>query len=278
MHWIDAHGHVPLDIPEAADWWQEFRLSAAMNICVDHADLGGLTAQRGWYRALATANPDLWAWATSFSREGFGQSGWAERAVEGLAADFRDVGRGGAGGCKVWKNIGMELKDPDTGGWVLVDDPRFSPVFDWLERQGRPLLMHIAEPVQAWRALDPKDPHFVDTAARFGDLLVHAERHREGLIAFFHRYQGRILWGVDFVLTRPVSQYTPEEKQTLRAAMRAQYELERRFFTTDEVVTAKGRTVRGLALPNGVLEQLTVGNARRLYWGSEEPGPVGLSF
>ncbi len=331
MDWIDAHGHVPLDIPDAADWWREFGLSAATNICVAHDDLGGLAAQRSWYRALAEQSPDRWAWATSFSLEHFGRAGWAESAIASITADYTGPGR--AAGCKVWKNVGMELRDPETGEWVFADDARFDPVFRWLEQQGRPLLMHIAEPVQAWRELDLRDPHysyfsratkwhwygrtdvpsherliasrdavvkrypslpvvglhfgsqehdlaavaerlerspnyFVDTAARFGDLLVHAERDRDGLIAFFERYQERVLWGVDFVLTRPVSRYTPEEKAALRKSMAAQYDLERRFLSTTEALAAEGRAVRGLGLRGRVLEKVVRDNARRLYWRS----------
>ncbi len=332
--WIDAHGHVPLDIPEAADWLREFGISAAFNICVAHEDLGSLETQRAWYRKLSAANPERWAWATSFSLENFGTEGWAERAIAGIAEDYAGPGR--ASGCKVWKNIGMELRDPQSGAWVFVDDARFDAVFQWLEHQRRPLLMHIAEPLQAWRDLDPRDPHYsyfreeprwhwfgrddvpsydrllasrdevvarypnlpviglhfgsqehdlaavaerldqwpnyyVDTAGRIGDLLVHAESDRDRLIHFFETYQDRILWGVDFVLTRPVSEYSPQEKTDLHNAMAARYQLERRFFSTREKFTVEGKTVRGLGLGRGVLDKLIRGNARNLYWG-DDPG------
>ena len=37
-------------------------------------------------------------------------------------------GTQGAVGVKIWKNIGMELRDPD-GSYVMPDDPRLEPVF-----------------------------------------------------------------------------------------------------------------------------------------------------
>lgn len=329
MLWIDAHGHVPLDIPEATSWQGDFGLAGAMNICVAHEDLGGLNAQREWYRQLSAANPAAWAWATSFSLDHFGGPDWAAGAIAALTHDFTSPGAASA--CKVWKNVGMELRDALTGDWVFVDDNRFTPIFEYLETHRRPLLMHIAEPVQAWRALDPADPHYsyfskatkwhwhgrddvpsherliasrdavvarhphlpviglhlgshehdlaavsarlarypnyhVDTGARLGDLFVHAERDRNGLIAFFTGWQDRILWGVDFVITRPISTFAAAKRSALHQAMAARYALERRFFSTAEQITWRGRTVQGLELPEPVLQKLVHQNARDLYW------------
>jgi len=330
MNWIDAHSHIPLDIPDAAAWWAELGIDAAMNICVAHDDLGKLVEQRAWYRALAKFEPEKWAWATSFSLEGFGSAGWVQQAISQIRRDC-EAGRGHATGCKVWKNVGMELRDPVSGAFVFVDDERFAPVFEWLQMAGRPLLMHIAEPIQAWRPLNPRDPHYayfsntkkwhwhgrpevpsherliasrdaiiarypklpviglhfgsqehdlkavgerlarwpnyhIDTAARFGDLIVHAEHDREALIAFFDLWQDRILWGVDFAVTHPISLYSEEERAKLRAAMSYQFGLERAFFETDQEMTILGRTVRGLNLRRDVLQKVVRGNARRMYW------------
>ena len=56
-------------------------------------------------------------------------------------------------GFKVWKNIGMSLKDPD-GRYVMLDDPRFEPVFARMERDHIPLLAHQAEPLNCWLPFD----------------------------------------------------------------------------------------------------------------------------
>lgn len=154
---IDAHAHLPLPPDDrAVRLLGQWGIGGVVNICVDHGSLGGLDAQRQWYGALRRAFPDRFAWVTSFSLAGFGTAGWAERAVEQLRLDLD----AGACGVKVWKNVGMELRDPATGDWVYVDDPRFDPVFRYLESRGTPLLTHIAEPIAAWSPLDPRNPHY----------------------------------------------------------------------------------------------------------------------
>jgi len=42
----------------------------------------------------------------------------------------------------------------------LPDDPRFDPIYAHLAKVGKPLHAHLAEPIDAWRPLDPDSPHF----------------------------------------------------------------------------------------------------------------------
>jgi hypothetical protein len=318
--WIDAHAHLPLDVEVGLP------VERVVNICVDHRDLGGLEAQRDWYRGLVRGDGRRWGWVTSFSLDGFGSTGWADREVARLDADLA----AGACGVKVWKNVGMELKD-DAGNWVFVDDARFSPVFEFLAGRRAKLLMHQAEPIAAWLPLDPGNPHFgyystaskwhwhgrtdvpshahliaardhiierypemtviglhlgsqehdlpaveerlarwenyhVDTAARLGDLAVACHNDRDGLIRFFERWKDRVLWGVDWVLTQPLGTLPVEKQGGVVQGLLRHYEVERKFFATDETQRIAGREVRGLALPESVLAPLTRGNALRLYF------------
>jgi len=73
----------------------------------------------------------------------------------GLERDFA----AGAVACKVWKNIGMEVRYPD-GRFFHVDDPLLSPIFAWLAERGYPLLAHIAEPLDCWLPLREGSPHY----------------------------------------------------------------------------------------------------------------------
>ncbi len=155
MRLIDAHAHLPLDTPLSRQM-HIARDVRVLNICVASNELGGLDAQRRWYAELHAASPDRFAWVTSFPLDGFGQRDWADRAIDIIQTDYAR----GAVGCKVWKNVGMELRDTQTGEYVFVDDPRMSPVFEALQRLGRPLLMHTGEPVDAWLPLDPDSPHY----------------------------------------------------------------------------------------------------------------------
>ena len=66
----------------------------------------------------------------------------------------------GARMVKVWKNFGMVTKDV-KGNFIQIDDERLQPIWDFLQEQGIPVMAHIGEPKQAWRALDdPNNPHY----------------------------------------------------------------------------------------------------------------------
>lgn len=154
---IDAHVHFPADTPQAQQIVRDAHLKV-VNVCVDDQELGGVAAQRQWYRALAIAQPELFAWITSFDLRGFPSPQWNQRVLEQLLEDF--TGEGAAVGCKIWKNIGMELRDPATNQWVFIDDARFDPIFSFLQQQRKAVLMHIGEPLACWQELDPASPHY----------------------------------------------------------------------------------------------------------------------
>jgi predicted TIM-barrel fold metal-dependent hydrolase len=155
MHLLDAHTHLPLDTQEAKQWWID-RNASILNICVASDELGGLDAQRSWYRQMRSES-ERFAWVTSFSLDEFGSDGFASRAIAQIEEDVR-VGK--ACGVKVWKNIGMEKRDPHTGEFVFLDDARFAPIFEWMQENGVPLLAHMAEPIAAWLPLDESSPHY----------------------------------------------------------------------------------------------------------------------
>jgi predicted TIM-barrel fold metal-dependent hydrolase len=43
----------------------------------------------------------------------------------------------------------MELKDKD-GKFVMIDDPRFDPILDFIEKNGKTLVGHLGEPKNCW--------------------------------------------------------------------------------------------------------------------------------
>ncbi len=74
---------------------------------------------------------------------------WEKEAIKTIADGIEK----GALAVKVWKEFGMVLKDPG-GSFVMVDDPRLDPVFDYIEAQGLTLAAHIGEPVTCWQPVD----------------------------------------------------------------------------------------------------------------------------
>ena len=70
-----------------------------------------------------------------------------------------DISQHGAVAVKIWKDLGMMLQTPD-GAYVFCDDDRLTPIYDYVAARGLVIYMHIADPVAAWRPLDPASPHY----------------------------------------------------------------------------------------------------------------------
>ena len=151
---IDAHIHYADDDPEFLGLLSQHDLKL-LNICFVHDEATPWRPQADLYRTMTKQYPNRFAWCTSFDLPVPGGSGFADKAIRGLEADFA----AGAIACKVWKNIGMEVRRAD-GSFLMVDDPIFDPVFDYLAAADRTLLMHIAEPLACWQPLDPAGPHY----------------------------------------------------------------------------------------------------------------------
>jgi hypothetical protein len=150
---IDAHVHYNGDHADCVELLDRLDLKL-LNVCVAHSADDPWRTGRDAYRQLTEAHPGRYAWCTTFDSPGFSPD-YAERAIAGLEQDFD----AGAIACKVWKNIGMEVRKP-SGAFLMVDDPLFYPIYEYLVRSGRTVLMHIGEPRACWQPLDENDPHY----------------------------------------------------------------------------------------------------------------------
>jgi len=141
---IDAHAHLAIDHPESIAFLRALECSV-LNVCVPKSPDDPDESGRPLYRRLAHFYPNRLAWCTTFPPWGLDQPGVVDRLLEQLATDFAD----GAVACKLWKNVGMEVGLND-GRPLLPDDPLLDPIYRWLDREGHPLLMHVADPPSAW--------------------------------------------------------------------------------------------------------------------------------
>jgi predicted TIM-barrel fold metal-dependent hydrolase len=103
---------------------------------------------------MADAHPNRFAWCTSFTLPDYVDPQWHDQAIAALDADFAN----GAIACKVWKNVGMELRRAD-GTFAMPDDPIFDPIYEHLAARNKTLLTHIAEPIACWQPLTGDNPH-----------------------------------------------------------------------------------------------------------------------
>jgi len=145
---IDVHMHLYGEMPEFVKRAKEdgFRV---LTINVSYKDFPPPAQQLRDAAALRRKYPDRIAFAATFDAAGSERPGWLARTEEALDAALGQ----GAVAVKVWKDIGMQQRDAD-GRAVMIDDPRFDPVFAWLEQRHVPVLGHQGEPRNAWLPLD----------------------------------------------------------------------------------------------------------------------------
>ncbi len=98
---------------------------------------------------LSGTFPGTVNYACTFSVKNFNDDKWSEETIASLKNSFSK----GAIAVKVWKNIGMELRD-SNGNFVMIGHPKFDPVFDFLIKNNIPLIGHLGEPKNCWLPIE----------------------------------------------------------------------------------------------------------------------------
>ncbi|HUQ65444.1 MAG TPA: amidohydrolase family protein [Flavitalea sp.] len=88
-------------------------------------------------------------YATTFSVDEWNSSKWETNALSYLKSSFEN----GCIAVKIWKNIGMTLKDKD-GKFVMVDNPRLDTVINFISKNKIPVIGHLGEPKNCWLPID----------------------------------------------------------------------------------------------------------------------------
>lgn len=95
------------------------------------------------------AFPDRLVYATTFSISGYNNDDWVEKSI----SKIKEAVSNGAVAVKIWKNVGMDLKD-SKGNFVMIDNPRLDPILDYMAKNGIPLIAHLGEPKECWMPLN----------------------------------------------------------------------------------------------------------------------------
>ncbi|HYO13909.1 MAG TPA: amidohydrolase family protein [Thermoanaerobaculia bacterium] len=147
---VDVHSH-----QRARDMTAEkaAELVAAMDglnmaVMVNLSGGSGENFQKGQTN-LVERHPKRFVQFASVDFDKIAEPGFGENAARQLEADVKN----GARGLKVFKNLGMFVKDKD-GRRVPTDDPRIDPVWAKCAELGIPVLIHTGEPVAFWEPMD----------------------------------------------------------------------------------------------------------------------------
>lgn len=142
---IDAHVHINTDQPNLIQLAEEdnFRL---LTINWDDAnDPPPMEVQQEFAIQQLKAFPDRIAYATTFSIKNFNNDDWEKQAIAYLKNSFSQ----GAIAVKIYKVIGMSLRDK-SGKLVMIDDPRFDGIIDFIAENNIPVVGHLGEPKNCW--------------------------------------------------------------------------------------------------------------------------------
>ena len=145
---FDSHIHIvsadTTFIRQSAE--DNFRL---LTINVDAPSVPPFQEQRKWAIDAITKFPEVIDYAATFSVANWADDQWQEQAISYLEDCFSK----GAIAVKIWKNVGMDLRDKN-GNLVMIDNARFDPILDFLEEKSIPLIGHFGEPKNCWLPID----------------------------------------------------------------------------------------------------------------------------
>ncbi|WP_414617417.1 amidohydrolase family protein [Dyadobacter sp. 32] len=144
----DSHVHINSFNPDFLEFAKanRFRL---LSLNVAAPEYVPIEKQQDYATEHRKEYADRLAYTTSFHIENLDDSTWQEKTIGYLRESFAR----GASGVKVWKNIGMEFKDKE-GHFVMIDDPRLDPIWDFIEKNNKTLVGHLGEPKNCWLPLD----------------------------------------------------------------------------------------------------------------------------
>lgn len=148
---VDTHTHIYKDDPTYTSMLQKLHLHI-LDI-VDVSDNGDserkiLDKEESDVFAVARDSHGRAAVCTSFDPFRINDPHFSSAAIARLNESFRK----GAIAVKLWKNVGMEIKDR-RGKYVLPDQPVLEPIYKDIAAQHKTLLTHVADPDTAWEPL-----------------------------------------------------------------------------------------------------------------------------
>ncbi|MBL0741250.1 amidohydrolase family protein [Chryseolinea lacunae] len=116
--------------------------------------------------------PGTVSFLTAFTLQGW-DSAWTARTIPWLKESFDQ----GALGIKLWKNIGMTYKD-STGRFIMVDDPKFDSVVQYIIDQDKTIMGHLGEPKNCWLPIEQmtvnNDRHYFKEHPEY-HMFLHPE-------------------------------------------------------------------------------------------------------
>ena len=153
-------------------------------------------------------------YATTISIREFNTDNWIAKTLDYIKNSIAN----GAKAVKIYKVIGMSLRDK-KGKIVMIDNPRFDSIFDYLEKNNIPVVGHLGEPRNCWLPADKMtikgDASYFTSQPEY-HMYLHPDmpsfedqiRARDNMLAkhpkliFVGAHLGSLEWNVDSLAAR----------------------------------------------------------------------------
>ena len=154
---IDTHAHVFVADPSFISMLHNLNLHILDIIVVDDMEPKprDLDTQRRQAMSVVRASRGYAALCTSFDPFSSSRPNYAQTVIADLNQDFAN----GAIAVKLWKNVGMEIKDAG-GHYLMPDNPVFAPIWKDIAEHNKTLVAHVADPDSAWQPPNPASPDY----------------------------------------------------------------------------------------------------------------------
>lgn len=146
---IDSHFHSTFYNPIYERIAKENNLRF-ININTNASVFPSMEVQETIALAYISKSSQHFSYIASFEMDGWENEGWYDTTLARIENSIKK----GALGVKVWKNIGMEIKKMTNNSFLMIDDPFFDPLFNYLSENKIPLLAHLGEPKNCWLPLN----------------------------------------------------------------------------------------------------------------------------
>lgn len=209
----DTHTHTNTDNTAFTEQAKEDNF-VILAVNVDVPDYPSLDDQLRFAQVQQKAGPENVQFLTAFSLADWSSPDWENETIARLKDGFAK----GALGIKLWKNIGMVYKD-SAGNFIMIDNPRFDPVINYVISQDKTVMAHLGEPKNCWLPIDsmtvngdrnyfkahpeyhmylhPENPSYEDEIAARDHFV---ERHPD--MRFVGAHLGSLEWSVDELAKR----------------------------------------------------------------------------
>ncbi len=171
---IDAHNHLDSMEPrDVLDIMDRCGIERTLNITMQVGD-AALAMLRKYHQAA----PDRFATMAWMDWSGVeDDSLWPK-----LTDHFERMVEAGACGLKIWKDLGLGIRDK-TGNLLHIDDERLSPLFEKAAELAVPIMFHTADPDAFFHPIDRFNERYEELAAHPDWAFLNAEIPKSTLLA-----------------------------------------------------------------------------------------------